>query len=245
MTYLKTSLLGKRKTNEDEYIIEDYDTLKVFGIFDGHGGDEISRYLKKNLIRNIINKGDRTVLTTNRLEKSFENTQYNIIKRYPKISRGTGSTALILFIKKERLTILNLGDCRAVISYNGNAQQITEDHKPHTNKERRRIEKLNGKITWDGFDWRIQALSVSRAFGDTDTKRFVIQKPDIFRHTLRKGDEFIILACDGLWDVLSNKEAVNFVIKNRKKRGMTKLLAEYAIEKGSTDNITVIVIFFK
>lgn len=153
------------------------------------------------------------------------------------------------------LNILNTGDCRCIICRDNFALPLTKDHKPHWPEENRRIIKTGGKIVFDGFDFRIKDLSVSRAFGDTDATPFVSHRPDIFRYKIEKSDKFIVLACDGLWDVLSNDEVVNFILITSYDQSLTKRivdnnvnvakkLAEYALTKGSTDNISVIIAFF-
>ena len=78
-----------------------------------------------------------------------------------------------------------------------------------------------------------------------DTAPYVTHKPDIFKYKLHKGDKYIIFACDGLWDVVSNSKATDFVNKLIKKKytgNIAKQLAEYAI-KGSYDNVTVSILF--
>ena len=95
--------------------------------------------------------------------------------------------------------------------------QLTQDHKPNDKNERSRINKLGGKIYYDGYDWRIKDLSLSRAFGDIEAKPFVSHLPQIYRYKINNNDKFIIFACDGLWDVISNKKAINFVLKLKQK----------------------------
>jgi serine/threonine protein phosphatase PrpC len=100
-------------------------------------------------------------------------------------------------------------------------------------------------------------LSVSRAFGDLDSLPYITSQPDIFRYELLSNDKFMIIACDGLWDIMSNQEVVEFILeelnklsnKNKTTNGngknnIAKLLGEYAIQKGSYDNITIIIVFF-
>ena len=134
--------------------------------------------------------------------------------------------------------------------------QLSKDHKPNSYEERLRIEKLNGNIYFDGFDWRISDLSVSKSFGDMDALPYVSHKPDIFKYKLNKNDKFIILACDGLWDVISNQDACNYVLDNisksdistnnnsNSKKNIAFNLANFAISNGSTDNVSIIIIFF-
>jgi hypothetical protein len=85
------------------------------------------------------------------------------------------------------------------------AVAMTTDHKPNTKEERQRIEKAGGVVVWAGT-WRVGGvLAVSRAFGDRPLKPFVIPTPDIQDEWLSHDDEFLILASDGLWDVVSNQ----------------------------------------
>ena len=91
----------------------------------------------------------------------------------------------------------------------------------------------------------IKNLSVSRAFGDFDAHPFVTCIPDMYILEInREHDKFFIMACDGLWDVVSSQESVNFVNKLiNTKKNIAMELAKYALSKGSTDNISVIVVF--
>lgn len=169
-----------------------------------------------------------------------------------------GSTALVVIHFRKNncqyLNIMNTGDCRAVLCRDHLAIALTKDHKPEWPEERRRIEKMGGRIQHDGIDWRIKDLSVSRAFGDLDATPFVTHRPDIYRYKMDKSDKFMILACDGLWDTVSPQEGVNFVLANcydsslKKKKKIpdqiARKLAEYAIMKGSGDNVSVIIVFF-
>ena len=99
-------------------------------------------------------------------------------------------------------------------------------------------------------------MSVSRAFGDLDAKPHVSHIPDIFDYDINK-TKFIIMGCDGLWDALGNQEAIDLVlsdienndeykknINNKTDNNIAIKLANLAYDKGSYDNISVIVIFF-
>ena len=145
--------------------------------------------------------------------------------------------------------MINVGDSRGVLcNKDGLAVQLSKDHKPNTPEERSRIEQLGGSITFDGVDWRIKDLSLSRAFGDCESTPYVSHLPQIYRYKLSSEDKFLIKACDGLWDVVSNQDAVDFILdlkKNKNFKGnFSKSLCDYAYAKGSMDNVTVIVYFF-
>jgi serine/threonine protein phosphatase PrpC len=145
------------------------------------------------------------------------------------------------------LWMVNVGDSRAVLCNNKyEAIPLTIDHKPNSKTEKKRIENLGGHIKFDGVDWRIKDLSLSRAIGDLDTSPYVTHYPEVFRYRLNREDKFVIFACDGLWDVFSNKDAVKFVnnlLKNKYSGNIAKKIAEEAIKKGSYDNVTVNILF--
>ena len=130
---------------------------------------------------------------------------------------------------------------------------LSKDHKPNWPEEKRRIEKAGGSIYFDGHDYRIKDLSLSRAVGDIDAEPFVSSKPEVFKYKLEKNDKFIVLGCDGLYDCLSNQDIINFILNDFYDENMNRInkqiniatkLGEYAIQKGTSDNVTVIIIFF-
>lgn len=266
-------MLGRRPSNEDQHEIiinlEGTDSsiknLNIFGIFDGHGGKDVAKYLKSHIpqffIRNHMKFNiNKTEKFKKYIEKVYDHVQNSLEKKYKNSSYAIGSTALltIFFLKDKKINyfVVNVGDCRAIKCYKDfEAIQLSIDHKPHLDNEKNRINALGGEIEYDGEDWRIQGLSVSRAFGDIDATPYVTHKPEIFKYSLKKNDKFFILACDGLWDVLSNQEAVNFVenelskidkltdMTGYSKNNIANSLANHAIQKGSYDNVSIIIIF--
>ena len=173
-------------------------------------------------------------------------------EKHPRAVEYCGSTACIGIHSLDKnnknfVWIVNVGDSRAVLcNKSGNAVQLSVDHKPNLPEEKKRIEHLGGKITYDGSDWRIKTLSLSRAFGDLDCCPYVTHLPNIYKYKIDSNDKFIILACDGLWDALSNQTAVEFIRDLQFKNfqgNYAKELANYGLDKGSYDNITVIIYF--
>ena len=85
---------------------------------------------------------------------------------------------------------------------------------------------------------------MSRAFGDVDCIPYVTHIPQIFKYKINSSDKFLIFACDGLWDVINNQDVVDFIndkISNNFTGNYAKELADHAYNKGSMDNITVII----
>lgn len=265
MSIYTISKKGLREHNEDNETIfvnlhntnEEYAKINLYGIYDGHGGKFVSKFISKNLPQYFIKKETSYPLTNKYIINSFKNIQNTLKNKHIDEADFAGSTCILVcdykFQGKRHLDIMNLGDSRCVISKKNIAQVITKDHKPNWPDEKKRIQKLGGDIYYDGSDWRIGDLSVSRAFGDLDSQPYISQVPDIFRYKVGHNDQFMVIACDGLWDVLDNQTVVNFIVSqcydmecNRinKKTNIARMLSELALKKGSTDNITIIVIFF-
>jgi len=262
MQYSTYTIQGHRPYNEDRVSVKinlenenkDLRPINYYAIFDGHGGNGISEYLSKELDSYIM-KSELDITNSN-YNKYIINT-FNIIQtkltNYNINSKLSGSTALICIIyyhnKKKYLKVVNLGDCRAIMCNNDYiAVQLSLDHKPMAFPEYNRIKLLKGKITQDeGDDPRVSGMAVSRAFGDLDAKPYVTHTPEIYEYPI-KNDKFIVIGCDGLWDVLSNQEVIDFVLflmkKTKDLKKIAKKLVNHALEKGSQDNITVIIINF-
>lgn len=262
------SLKGLRIQNEDCHntIINidgkdsSINNINLLSVYDGHGGKFVSQFLEKNMPSFFLDKRVEFPLTKKYVKMLYSFLQDNLKKKYSDKATHCGSTCLVVtqFNSKgqDYLNILNTGDSRCILCRDNFAIALTKDHKPDWPEEKRRLIKLGGKPYFDGEDWRIKDLSVSKAFGDIDAEPYLTCEPDIFRYKLDKEDKFIVLACDGLWDVMSNQEVVNFVLNEcygdlescervNKTNNIAKKLGEHALKKGSTDNLTIIVHFFK
>lgn len=118
------------------------------------------------------------------------------------------------------------------------------DHKPNREDERQRIEEAGGAVVWAGT-WRVGGvLAVSRAFGDRLLKRYVIADPYIVDERVENEDDALIMATDGLWDVVSNQEAASLIKDIKDPEKAAKRLTDEALNRGSNDNISVVVVKF-
>lgn len=273
MSIHTASKKGRRRSNEDEHTVltflnpkknpyNKYANINIYGVFDGHGGGYVSKYLHDHLHKYFISKKVPRPFKSSYINRVYDHVQGKLTKSNTSKAHACGSTCLLaLHFRDKRnvnyLQLLNTGDSRGVLCHSSKnvAVRLTKDHKPNIPEERHRITQLGGQVYYDGHDYRIKDLSVSRAFGDNDSKPYVVQKPDIFNYKLNKNDKFMILACDGLWDVMSDQEAVDFVLNEqydmrtgkRKKTSVNiaNKLATHAInDKGSTDNVTTVIVFF-
>ena len=269
MSIHSVSAIGNyRKTNEDKHFVEtnikNKDPKKapvnVYGVFDGHGGKFVSKFLYENLPKCFLDRRVEYPIKKSFVKELFTHYQDVLREKYYTNSVNTGSTCLLAIQSKkdniDHLNVINTGDSRCVLCSRSNvAVPLTKDAKPNYPEELARIKQAGGDIYFDGYDWRVKDLSVSRAFGDLSAEPYVTNLPDFHEYKLHPKDKFYILACDGLWDVMSNQDVVNFVIDNcydivnnvriNKEINIAKKLADKAIALGSTDNITIIVVFLK
>ncbi|EXJ78885.1 protein phosphatase [Capronia coronata CBS 617.96] len=136
----------------------------------------------------------------------------------------------------------NVGDARIVLCRNGKALRLSYDHKGMDENEGRRISKAGGLI----LNNRVNGvLAVTRALGDSYLKDLVTGHPYTTETVIQPDqDEFLILACDGLWDVCSDQEAVDLIRNERDPQVASKMLVDYALARFSTDNLSVMVVRF-
>jgi protein phosphatase 2C len=165
-----------------------------------------------------------------------------------------GTTAVVALISSRSIYVANTGDSRAVLSRNGRAAALTDDHKAAREDETARVEAAGGQILfWNGV--RVMGLlAVSRAIGDHSLRPYVIADPELTVVNRHPGDELLVLASDGLWDVMSNQEACALAKKcllRARQKGSTResaarvaatVLTRAAVDRGSRDNVTVLVI---
>ncbi|MBY0110324.1 MAG: protein phosphatase 2C domain-containing protein [Candidatus Babeliaceae bacterium] len=236
---------GLRNSMEDAHYVECNDTFAFFGLYDGHGGPLVANFAAQNLHKNVRITDIYSI--PGKLHEAFVKTHGEL----DSLTLGQGCTALVACIHHDILFIANAGDSRAVLCNNGVAIPLSIDHKPDRCDERKRIELLGGIVTTYFSDApRVNGqLAVSRALGDKALNPFVIPDPEITQRKLTHDDEFLILACDGVWDVIENQQAID-TIKSSLARGYNcqeaaDALKDQALVRGSTDNISVIIVNLK
>ncbi|KAG1679125.1 hypothetical protein FOA52_000480 [Chlamydomonas sp. UWO 241] len=169
---------------------------------------------------------------------------------------GAGSTAVTAVICRSTLWVASVGDSRAVLCRGGAAVALTEDHKPEREDEAARVQAAGGRILFNRGARVGGVLAMTRALGDHHLRcSGVVAEPDVSVTARdRVHDEFLLLASDGLWDVMSNQEAVNLAsrcLERAAARGAKRsaacrvastVLSRAALERGSRDNVTVAVV---
>mmetsp|Transcript_10009 Transcript_10009/g.27503 ORF Transcript_10009/g.27503 Transcript_10009/m.27503 type:complete len:233 (-) Transcript_10009:574-1272(-) len=137
-----------------------------------------------------------------------------------------------------------VGDSRAAMVHSdGTARPLSDDHKPNRLDEKLRIEAAGGHVIFAGC-WRVQGdLAVSRAFGDCHLKRFgVSAEPEISLIEIGPLDAFLVLASDGLWDVVAEAQCAKTVLRAQDTVSAAAALCDLASDRGSMDNITALVV---
>ena len=245
-------LQGRRLYMEDRYDVRGEisgDPAKtMYAVFDGHGGSNASEFCTEAVYRNIVTSGLLEKSTKRALRTALLHTDDEYLRLANRNNKDDGTTAIVVYVNGRDITCANVGDSRAILVLrNGGAIPLSIDHKPNRKDERERIEALGGSVSLWGV-WRVEGcLAVSRAIGDRMLKDYVSAEPEILERTITKDDAFIIIATDGLWDVLSNQTVaqISCTVAKRSERGVQEVaeaLAQDAYAKGSTDNISVIVI---
>lgn len=255
---------GWRVNMEDSHThilaLPDDPEAAFFGCFDGHGGASVAQYAGKNLHKFILKQPEYPDNMEEALKKGYLAIDEAMLQDEALKDVMAGSTAVSVLIKDMQLYCANAGDSRAIASINGQLEVLSNDHKPNNEEESRRICEGGG---WVEFNRVNGNLALSRALGDFTFKRnadktpqeqIVTAYPDVEKREITEDWEFLVLACDGIWDVMSNEEVLTFV-QSQIQLGnypeeicenlMTKCLAPDCQMGGlGGDNMTVILVCF-
>ncbi|KAI8095383.1 phosphatase 2C-domain-containing protein [Thamnidium elegans] len=260
-----SSMQGWRITMEDAHthILQYKDTgAAFFAVFDGHGGANVAKYSSEKLPENVIDSADfKKGDFESSLRKGFLKIDSDLREDPTYANEASGCTAIVALLTKDNvLYVSNAGDSRAIVCTAGVAKPLSDDHKPSNPKETERITKAGGHVEFGRVNGN---LALSRAFGDFEFKsakdlpaeeQAVTADPDITVHTVTEKDEFMVLACDGIWDCLTNQEVATFIrsrivegisLKEICERLMDHCLAEQTGTGGvGCDNMTVEIVAF-
>ena len=284
--YAFNSSIGKiRDYNEDTITVTKVEinnnNFYFFAVYDGHGGKGCSTYLRENLHNNIKE------FSTSGIKQAIQITEEKFkieqaLKENGELNDSSGSCGIMAMIQGNKCIIANVGDSRLVLFKKGKVFFATEDHKPNTETEKRRIKLAGGEIyqtitlfplRQNGKEieppWRVLPgrLSVSRTFGDIEAKEtkfggipgVVLALPDITEIELDNEFNFMVIGCDGIFDVLSNEEileCIKIVLKEKNVKEIKEddvhelcgdfaaMIVKSAIAKDSSDNVSCIVVVF-
>ncbi|KAK4122457.1 PP2C-domain-containing protein [Parathielavia appendiculata] len=192
--------------------------LSFFGVFDGHGGSNVALFAGDNIHR-IVAKQD-TFKAGNyeqALKDGFLATDRAILNDPKYEEEVSGCTACVGLITDDKIYIANAGDSRGVLGVKGRAKPLSFDHKPQNEGEKARITAAGGFVDFGRVNGN---LALSRAIGDFEFKKsaelapeqqIVTAYPDVVVHEMGDDDEFLVIACDGIWDCQSSQAVIEFV----------------------------------
>ncbi|CAL4909864.1 unnamed protein product [Urochloa decumbens] len=259
-----------------------------FGVYDGHGGVQVANYCRERIHSVLIeelSKAEESVsgadLSGLESKKQWEKAFVDCFSRVdaevggnatttgkPVAPDTVGSTAVVAVVCSSHIIVANCGDSRAVLCRGKQPLALSVDHKPNREDEYARIEAQGGKvIQWNGYRV-LGVLAMSRSIGDRYLKPYIIPVPEVTIVARAKDDECLILASDGLWDVMTNEEVCDAARKrillwhkknadasssaqrsgespDQAAQAAAEYLSKLALQKGSKDNITVVVVDLK
>ena len=282
--FASCEMQGWRNTMEDAKLSKlDLDNKSmIFGVFDGHGGKEVAEFVSRHFVNEILNNN---AYRNQNYEQALKETFLRMddmlrtpegLKEVIRISRDlpdnypvqadpsmlmAGCTSVVTLIVENIMYVANAGDSRCVLCRDGKALEMSIDHKPDMPQERDRIIKAGGIVE----DGRVMGnLNLSRSIGDLEYKKntsipakdqMITAFPEVKIETLGPNDKFIVLACDGVWDMLTSQECIDFVsqrISNRDLKDIAEevldrcLAPDIASSGGlGCDNTTIVIVELK
>ncbi|PON57946.1 Protein phosphatase [Parasponia andersonii] len=258
--------IGFRSTMEDAYVcadnfMQDYGLENLpdgpsafYGVFDGHGGKHAADFACYHLPKFIVEDEDFPGDIEKVVASAFLQTDVAFAEACSlDAALVSGTTALAALVIGRLLVVANAGDCRAVLCRRGKAIEMSRDHKPMCCKERKRIEASGGYV-YDGY--LNGQLNVARALGDWHMEGMkgsdggpLSAEPEFMTTNLTEEDEFLIIGCDGIWDVFRSQNAIDFARRRLQEHNdpvmCSKDLVDEALKRKSGDNLAVVVICFQ
>ncbi|TFK52534.1 PP2C-domain-containing protein [Heliocybe sulcata] len=265
--YAVSEMQGWRITMEDAHTIalrldEDNDNPNsFFAVYDGHGGSNVARYAGRNVHKRLTSQEEyREKRYPEALKRAFLGIDEDILADSSYAREPSGSTAISALVTSDnKIFCANAGDSRGVISVKGEAKQLSYDHKPGNQTEKDRIVAAGGYIEYGRVNGN---LALARALGDFDFKKnynlspekqVITSDPDIIEHQITEEDEFIVLACDGIWDCLSSQDVVSIVrlkvAEGKELSEIAEFICDHCLAPNTTegtgvgcDNMTLLIV---
>lgn len=263
-SYGSSCMQGWRVSMEDAHTtllsLEHDSEAAFFAVFDGHGGQAAAKFSGLHLAERIQKesaflKGDYLQA----IKAGFLSLDCDLKTDPDFLDDVSGCTAVCtLFTNDGRIFCGNAGDSRAILGVNGVVKELSFDHKPQNPDEYARIYNAGGFVEYGRVNGN---LALSRAIGDFEFKQnlrlsaeeqAVTSNPDITEHKITEEDEFIVIACDGIWDCMSSQDVITFVREHIAKGLSLKKICESLMENClapssdygglGCDNMTVLIV---
>jgi serine/threonine protein phosphatase PrpC len=252
---------GPRETMEDAHYA-DSDT-GLFCVFDGHGGRKAADFAASRFPELLSNHPEYPADLAKALRDAVVSTEDEFMELARKDELNDGTTLVVGLVAGNKLYVANVGDSEALICREDKPIVLTTIHNPSKNpKEGVRVQNaggrlINNRVGHPHYNVRLFNIAVSRAIGDLLYKspEFTLNKtsgliaePDISVTELTSQDKFLLLACDGVWDVFTHAEAVDFILEKLEEtqdpQALTDALVHEALARRSLDNVTACIVLF-
>ncbi|KAJ7095887.1 phosphatase 2C-like domain-containing protein [Mycena belliarum] len=264
--YAVTEMQGWRITMEDAHaIVLDLDEGKdepntFFAVYDGHGGGTVAKFAGQNVHKRLVTEESyKESQYDEALKRAFLGTDEDLLANPAHTRDPSGCTAVAALVTKDKIYVANAGDSRSVISVKGEVKPLSFDHKPSNEVEKTRISGAGGYIEFGRVNGN---LALSRALGDFEFKKnynmspekqIITADPDVTCHDITDEDEFLVLACDGIWDCLSSQQVVNFiryqVSEGKNLTEIGEMMCEHCLAPDTSsgagigcDNMTILIV---
>eukprot|EP00759_Apiculatamorpha_spiralis_P057192 PhF_6_TR8489/c0_g1_i1/m.13279/K14803/PTC2_3; protein phosphatase PTC2/3 len=262
-----SSIQGQRRTMEDQHVTaktegkSESPPVHFFAVYDGHGGTKCAEFLRDRLHKMVLDSDKVRDTPECVLKEAIAQVETDFTTFSRESKDCSGSTAAVaIIVNNDTLVTANVGDSEIVLCRAGKPLVLTTRHVPTNDDEQKRVLEAGGRmyrkrVGHPKFNPEFVSLGVSRAIGDigfkldeyTDGKQSgVIADADTYVTQLTKDDSFLLMACDGLWDVITYDEVVVFCLdwmrKGKTPQDITDMLVQEALLKGSTDNVTCLFI---
>jgi protein phosphatase 2C family protein 2/3 len=232
-----------------------------FAVYDGHGGSTVARFAGQNVHKRLVSEESyQEGNYETALKKAFLGTDEDLLANPAHTRDPSGCTAVAALITRDdRIYVANAGDSRSVIGVKGEVKPLSFDHKPTSDTEKARISGAGGYIEYGRVNGN---LALSRALGDFEFKKnyslgpeaqIITSDPDVTCHQITEDDEFLVLACDGIWDCLSSQQAVDFIryqiSEGKELTEICEMMFDHCLAPDTTsgagigcDNMTILIV---
>jgi len=267
LTWHCCAMQGWRMDMEDAHITkavlsDRLSAYSLFAVFDGHAGKEVANLTALEFTDHLLSIAPFDKLdddyrrqdVIDGLRQAFQTWDVKL-RSHPhltKIKDRSGATATGVLITPKHYFVFNVGDSRTILVRDSKLHFSSMDHKPMGEIEKKRIQQAGGKIIINRING---SLAVSRALGDFDYKnnaqmgalaQLVSPDPDVTCIERHDDDSYLLVACDGIYDFLSNNDIVNYVnerfASEEHERDIVSHLLDLALHKNSKDNMSACVI---
>ncbi len=229
--------IGFRRTMEDRHVLEVCPDMGLFGgVYDGHGGSEAVERVANSLHQAFFKALDTGLSPP----QAFRNAYRSVDEKLEDVD--SGATAVTIFLRNDELTYAHVGD-GGVLLVAARPYLLTQPHRVDDPAEQSRITAAGGAIEGGYVIRGLRGLMPTRSFGDSYFRGIgVTAEPVVGERRLESDDRFLVVACDGLFDVLEKEEIAETLLQSAGAQEGGEHLRVEVFTRGGTDNLTILVI---